>query len=43
MSTDAITIDTQLDAVDVPEQVSLHARCVIQAWLQHARVAAEKK
>jgi hypothetical protein len=29
-------------AITIPAEVSLHARCVIQQWLQHARVAAEK-
>ena len=40
------TIDTvariHIDVIDVPEQLSLHAKIVIQQWLAHAHIAAQK-
>ena len=39
--TDATTID-HLDAIDVPEQLSMHAKIVVAQCLQHAHVAAQK-
>lgn len=33
---------TDAISIDVPDELSLHARCVINAWLQHARTAQAK-
>lgn len=46
----AVTILSRMDTIArihladiaIPAEVSLHARIVIEQWLQHARTAAEK-
>ena len=41
MDTDSI-VRIHIDDIAIPDEVSLHAKIVIQQWLAHAHVAAEK-